>query len=456
MSRFIIECPACHQYAEAGEDFRDNRSVRCACGHVIDVKAEDMTARVCPSCGSSVIYARSEDTAAECPRCHAALEDGRGLARVRCTACGCLLLAEKNAATVTCPICDTAADVKANAQAGAAGRKRGIILGVLAAAVILAAFLVITQVIIPGNQYRDAVALQQAGKYEEAIAAFEALGNSPDAAAQISETRYLQGKALTASGNYAEALSVFNSIKGYKDVDSLVKSNQDFAAAAEAREEKLKLFRTVGSYVDFGTYPQTAAGDDKTPIEWLVLDVEGNKSLLISRYGLDVKPYHTQWIEMTWEKCSMRSWLNSDFLTKAFSANEQKAILTTAVDNSGSQGYSEWSTSGGNDTQDRIFLLSYGEASKYFGVTFENSNNMKARVAPTAYAIKHGAYTFSSYKNADGEEAGWWWLRSPGNYMDFGADVSMDGSLNYYYVTYDHGCVRPALWVDLESSFFRN
>ena len=208
------------------------------------------------------------------------------------------------------------------------------------------------------------------------------------------------------------------------------------------------------TYVTFGHYPQTAEGNDSTAIEWVVLQKEGNKALLISRYGLDAQPYNAEYTDATWETCTLRTWLNSTFLNKAFTAEEQKAILTTSVINSSSQGYSGWSTSGGNNTQDQIFLLSYAEANKYFGVSYDDRSNIKARVKPTAYAEKQGAYTSSSCKTADDSSTGWWWLRSPGEDQRSAACVDTDGSLNYSNVNDDTGCVRPALWVNLESGIF--
>lgn len=206
----------------------------------------------------------------------------------------------------------------------------------------------------------------------------------------------------------------------------------------------------AGDYVIFGHYPQTADGTDSTPIEWLVLDFDeaDNRILLISRYGLDTKLYHPEYIFMTWEECELRGWLNGEFMDCAFSADEQAAILTTDVDNSDDQGYGEWNTSGGNNTQDRIFLLSYAEAKKYFKVSKENYFNVKARTTPTAYALQAGAYT-SSDKTADGAAAGAWWLRSPGAHRDSAAEVVTDGSLESTSVITDCVCVRPAMWIDV-------
>ena len=222
-----------------------------------------------------------------------------------------------------------------------------------------------------------------------------------------------------------------------------------------------KLDAKVGDTITFGHYPQTSSGTDNTAIEWLVLDVQGNQALVISKYGLDAKPYNTEYTSVTWETCTLRTWLNNDFYNKAFSKKEQGAILTTAVDNSASQcfdfttvsKYAE-KTTGGNNTQDKIFLLSYAEANKYFGVTYDNSNNTKSRVQPTAYAISQGAYTSSNYKTSDGAAAGWWWLRSPGYNQCYAAIVSPYGSLFIDYVYYVDIVVRPALWVNLESGIF--
>lgn len=294
------------------------------------------------------------------------------------------------------------------------------------------------------TKYQQAVALREAGQYDDAIAAFAELGDYSDAAQQLSEMKYQQANNLNAAARYDEAYAIYVTLTGYKDVDKLLAEDDNMIAAA--RDAKF----AVGNYVSFGMYPQTKAGNDATPIEWLVLARDGNKALLISRYGLDAQPYNKDNTSVTWETCTLRTWLNGMFYNKAFSSAEQAAILTTNVDNSKSQCYSGWNTSGGNNTQDKVFLLSYAEASKYFGVTY-NSSNTKSRVAPTAYAIAQGAGKNSSYKTADGIDAGWWWLRSPGAYQSSAAGVRTGGSLFFNDVNYDSGSVRPALWVNIEA-----
>ena len=222
----------------------------------------------------------------------------------------------------------------------------------------------------------------------------------------------------------------------------------------QANEEKLKPYRTVGGYVTFGSYPQTKAGTDRTPIQWQVLDYDEDnaRALLISRYGLDVQPYHLSYADVTWAKCTLDAWLNKDFLDRAFSEKEQKAILMTAVDNSQAQGYdgSQWKGSGGSNTWDRVFLLSYAEANRYMGVMASGSGTASSRMAPTAYARQMGAYTSAAHRTPEGADTGWWWLRSPGTTQYRAACVLADGTLDDDYVNYSRACIRPALWLNLK------
>ena len=236
----------------------------------------------------------------------------------------------------------------------------------------------------------------------------------------------------------------------------------------------------VGEYVFFGEYRQSAEIGGTSPIEWLVLEIKKGKALLLSRYGLDSRKFHDKQKLITWEKCTLRTWLNEYFLNKAFTEAEKRAIQKTLVDNSRGQGYlseneendtrdwfvtyqkeftlssffSEAEKNAIQMTEDWIFLLSYAEANHYLGVTPSNDRNIKSRTSPTAFAKVSGAYETGKYQTGEGEAAGWWWLRSPGDSPNFAACVHCDGSLSSDYVDNASGCVRPALWVNLESGIF--
>lgn len=332
-------------------------------------------------------------------------------------------------------------------QESARRKKTLTIVTVVVVMVACAIAWCIPNVIVPMINYHQAVALRESGQYDDAIAAFAELGDYSDAMTQITETKYQQANNLNAAARYDEAYAIYVTLTGYKDVDKLLAEDDNMIAAAAAAARDAKF--AVGNYVTFGTYPQTKAGNDATPIEWLVLARDGNKALLISRYGLDAQPYNKYNASVTWETCTLRTWLNSTFYNKAFSSAEQVAILTTNVDNSKSQCYSGWNTSGGNNTQDKVFLLSYAEANKYFGEMTPGS--MKSRVAPTAYAIAQKAYTYYRCKTDDGIDSGMWWLRSTGCNQQEAAIVYINGNLVQSQINKTNICVRPALWVNIEA-----
>ena len=197
----------------------------------------------------------------------------------------------------------------------------------------------------------------------------------------------------------------------------------------------------VGDIIKFGHYEQdNNLNYSQEAIQWIVLDYDAaeKKVLLLSRYILDIKLYYEPYEETSWEKSSLRSWLNGEFLKTAFTAEEQESILKTNANNSRSQGH--WNTDGGNNTSDRIFLLSDREA---FEEYFKDDQSRTCK--PTAYATAQGAYS------APGSGNGWWWLRSPGYNEKKATFVRNDGSRGYSDVDNKYGGIRPALWLNLDT-----
>ena len=199
---------------------------------------------------------------------------------------------------------------------------------------------------------------------------------------------------------------------------------------------------SIGDWVSFGNYPYEQDGNWQ-PIEWRVLDQKGTTILLLSEYGLDAMPYHKEWSNVTWEHSNIRKWLNGEFLDMAFTDEERQKILITDIDNSKAQGYSGYTTNGGNGTKDQVFLLIDKE-------TFEDyfPCNEERMCKPTNYAIERGAWQSRT------TSTGCWWLRSPGYYQYNATYVDSDGSRDINNVHNDYVCVRPALWVNLNSEIF--
>lgn len=264
---------------------------------------------------------------------------------------------------------------------------------------------------------------------------------------------YWYGDSQKQAGRFDEAYKVYVRLRGYRDVDSILENDEDIVAVAEALRAP---YKEIGNYIKYGHFEQDNNTENGTEaIEWKVLDVQGENVLLLSRYGLDVKTYNEEKTDITWEDCTLRKWLNGTFFQEAFTEEEQKGIPETEIDNSQEQGYKEWNDiPGGNNTRDRVFLLSCREANQYLDITWENEKNIVSRAAPTVYALAKGAWVYSDYRSANGKKAGLWWLRSPGSASSRAAYVSIDGSLGASAVTCSTATVRPALWLNLDAVIF--
>lgn len=185
-------------------------------------------------------------------------------------------------------------------------------------------------------------------------------------------------------------------------------------------------------------------GPDKNSLEWIVLSKKEKVALLIAKNVIDVIKYHKEYKVITWENCSLRAYLNSDFITNIFSGEEQKKIKQVKLENKDNAGYG---TSGGNDTIDKVFCLSIDEVNEYF-VDDED------RVAiPTEYAKGKVSKADMEYFMDESSGGGRWWLRSPGAIDRHAARVRGSGSVNVYSrgVDNDGVGIRPALWINLDS-----
>ena len=206
---------------------------------------------------------------------------------------------------------------------------------------------------------------------------------------------------------------------------------------------------TTWDCIYFGNYYQSNSST-KEPIKWRVLSVNGNDAFLLADQNLDAKPYNEEYTDVTWATCTLRTWLNDTFLNTAFTSAEQAAIKDTTVLNEDNL-YN--GTEGGENTIDKVYLLSIAEASNTaYGFNGEFRADSETREAKnTAYAKECGAAT---WMGTEYEGNGEWWLRSPGDDSNSASSVSKDGyGDDYGYdVYYDIDAVRPALHLNLSSS----
>ncbi len=185
-----------------------------------------------------------------------------------------------------------------------------------------------------------------------------------------------------------------------------------------------------GETVLFGSYLQHS---DRlvSPIEWIVLKKESDKALLLSKNALACREYHSESQAVTWESCSLRTWLNNDFFKEAFNGTEQNQIIKTIITANENPKYKN--VYPGGATNDKVFLLSINETQQYL------INAEQRKCTATNYAKSHGSTKGDRF----------WWLRSPGFDLHHAADVLTSGSVYYSgdSINGNYGIVRPAIWV---------
>ncbi len=172
--------------------------------------------------------------------------------------------------------------------------------------------------------------------------------------------------------------------------------------------------------VEYGVYEQDNNLDNgKEPIQWIVFnkDEETNSVVLLSRYVLDTKQFDDSYKSTSWEKCSLREWLNTSFYEEAFSETEKAGLL--------------------DDTYDYVGLLDQS-------LSYYSEELMQAKGTP--YAIANGLEADEIYgqnslwwKNiAKNEKGNYWMVMTPGGtYCNVATQTMGIG-------------VRPVIRVDLD------
>ena len=193
-------------------------------------------------------------------------------------------------------------------------------------------------------------------------------------------------------------------------------------------------------YVYFGNYWQadtngdgvTDKNDAKLPIKWRVLNVDGDDAYLVSDKSL----FGAEFKDKDWKNSELRKNLNQTFFKDAFSANEQKSIYKSPINNPG-----------GIITEDHVFMLSRSDLNDYLWGTYV--------AGCTDYAKSIIGNTIRDYDS--GMEVAEWWIRkSPvddsGNnsYVDIRGNIDIVSTLLYPTSKRIYG-IRPAIHINLSN-----
>ena len=177
-------------------------------------------------------------------------------------------------------------------------------------------------------------------------------------------------------------------------------------------------------------------------IEWLVLDLREGDILIISKDTIDHKPFNRTYEYTSWERSSLRRYLNNDFYN-GFSQIERERIVEMQINTERNPWYG---TTGGTDSTDKVFLLSLQELIQYFG-----SSDILASEENSVSSIFTDEYNNVRISYDSSGDTSWWWLRTLGHHRYYAAAVNQDGSISVggNVIYNERGGVRPALWLSM-------
>lgn len=184
------------------------------------------------------------------------------------------------------------------------------------------------------------------------------------------------------------------------------------------------------------------------PYNFKVLDKDEDKgiALLLATEGLGPEKYYTDDsngninISYSWADSHLRDYLNNDFINK-FDTSEKNSLY---LNNTVAEMNNKYNLSGGDNCDDKIFILSKMELEKY--LKSDSDRQLKA----SSEAVSKGAYVSTETDPERHRLAGntIYWVRNPGDMFNVMA-VNSDGSISEEgtHGSQENVCVRPAMWV---------
>ena len=194
-----------------------------------------------------------------------------------------------------------------------------------------------------------------------------------------------------------------------------------------------------GDIIELGTYEQdNVTGNGPEPIEGQVLDVDGDEAFLVSVHSLDAMKFNNVMKAsakktLSWADSDIRTWLNGEFIDKAFSEEEKNCLIT--VENE-------------EGAMDQVFLPSKEEIVKFFPSGDEQF------CMPTEYAfVKQGSRDeiLSAFPTLDINNLAWYYvLRS---FSSSGRRVALAPEKGMMTEDFDTAIrfVRPAIKISIST-----
>ncbi|MCH5266616.1 MAG: hypothetical protein J1F02_12000 [Lachnospiraceae bacterium] len=126
-----------------------------------------------------------------------------------------------------------------------------VILAVVIAALLgIGGFWGYKYYLVPLQDYKVAESLASENKFDEAIAAFEALDDFKDSKDKVLETHYKKAEYLLESKSYVDAVKEFELAGDYSDSKDRVNETMYQWAEASDVEESIRIYEELGDYKD--------------------------------------------------------------------------------------------------------------------------------------------------------------------------------------------------------------
>ncbi len=269
-------------------------------------------------------------------------------------------------------------------------RRKGIliIVGVLAAAVLIASITIIASILnTKDERYREAVELYENERYDEAKQIFETLGD------------------------YEKSKLYLMAIEGF--LNSVTFNGEVVREGDEI---------TIGSYDQDGI-------EGTEELKWYILslDADAGRALVISKDIIEYSSYGAA----EWENSEIRQWLNAEFFETAFSPEERAKIIKNL--------YSEHRGENEDDiiyeVADNVSLLSLEEYEKYMGTGSAMGSAVWSEKLETEFSLSGRGVWLMRTVNEDGSIA----------------SVNSSGGISESGVSAEENCgVRPIMWITLD------
>ena len=240
----------------------------------------------------------------------------------------------------------------------------------------------------------------------------------------------------------------------------------------------------IGDLIGFGEYDIWPYNDQKEVIRWRVIYKKGDDLLvlcdrLIDAFSYNHNPELRDLDSITWENCSLRAFLNDpEGFLSCFTKEESDMIRTAHLENKAAnkelmkywgdfvdqdekKTFSDLAVqdlNDENDTDDKVFLLSFQEVEKYFGTAEEpydgnsdypynampSSSKWKAGVTPSVDYNLSGA----GYYDMDTLNGAWMTrtLSTDHHNEKMVTYITSEGQV-FNYFTHTPMFIRPAMWI---------